>query len=238
MDGYRKKLRIYNIGKINVAAVAAFFCLFLAGIALSAFCAKAPYVVTGHIAGDAGLAVGLVIVGVVAHEALHGLGAMLFGKVKKGDIHFGANLRSGVFYCHVGTPVTMKAYKAMLILPLLVTLIPYALVIAFGGTCLLAAFSMLLAGCAGDVAMTIGLCREKEKNRLVSDHPDTTAYYVLVPEEEADFDELTEEEEKAIIEDNRKNGGVKLGIKIILIAIFLALFALCTYVVALVMRLI
>ena len=232
----KKLLRIFNIGKINVAAVAAFFCVFIAGLCLSAFCAKAPYVVTGHIAGDAGLAVGLVIVGVAAHEALHALGAVLFGRVKKEDIRFGANIRGGVFFCHVKTPVTVKAYMGMLALPLLVTLIPYALVIAFGGTCLLAAFSLLLAGCAGDVAMLIGLCKEKDKTRKVLDHPDTTAYYVLVPEEEADFTELTAEEEKELIENDRKNGGVKLGIKIILIAIFLALFALCTYLIALIMR--
>ena len=235
MEGYKKKLCLYNIHNINVAAVVVFVVTFLVGFLISALAVKAPFVVTGHVAGDAGLAVGLVIVGVVLHEGLHALGAIMFGKARKDDIKFGAKWKEGVFYCHVDKPIPLKAYRGMLILPLAVTLVAFALVVAFGGTCLLVALSLLVAGASGDVAMFVGSWKEKDKNRLVLDHPDTTAYYLLYTEDE-DADVLSEEEEKEIIEKQKKEGGAKMGVKIALIALFIALFALALFVVALIMK--
>lgn len=242
MDEKKKVLRYYDTGKLGVIATAVFFVVLIFGLSMNLFVAKTPYVVTGHVAGDAGLSVGLVLVGVVIHELLHGLGAVLFGKCKKNDVKYGINLKEGIAYCHTKKPLSGKSYCGMLVLPIIVTgIIPFAICVATGGLMEIAAFALLIAGGTGDVIMLVGVLKNKDANREIIDHETALAYYALMTDEELaslGLEETTEESEKQTIEKCKSGEGTKLGIKIALIAVFVALTVLGLFLLALFMKVI
>ena len=235
MEGYKKKLKIHSIGKVSVIATALSFVAYIGAVVLNVAVLHGKKIVTGVVWGDVVLTVCLIAVGVVLHELIHGVFAVLVGKRKFSDLKFGVKLKDGFFYCYCKEPVTLLAYRLMLIMPLIITgLIPYVITLFFGGLIVPAAFSMLIAGAANDLAMFFGLIKEKDGKRL--DHPDAPACYLLYKEEEWDGQELTEEEEKKVIKDAKNEGTASLGIVILLIAIFLSLVVLGLYAVALVMQ--
>ena len=224
--------------KTNVAAVALFFVLFLAGTCLSQIVLKAKAVALGKVYWDVILAVGMVAVGVMAHEGLHGLCAMLFGKAKKEDLKIGFSRKRGLFYCHCKKDVSVGAYRVMLIVPIVVTgIIPFVVCLFVGGLPLSAAFAMLTAGGMGDLAM-LWNTRKETKNAMIRDHEDRMAFYAVYKEgeEPEGFTETTEEEEQKTLSAVDKKGAESMGVKIVLIALFLALTALALYVLALVLK--
>lgn len=237
MEGYKKKLKLYNVGKISVFSTLLFFIVYIIALVLHLAVIKGDLLATGKVWGDAILAVSVIAVGVIAHEFLHALGAILFGKASFQDVKIGADIKHGLFYCHCTKPITARAYLGMLILPIIVTgIIPFVVCLFYGGLILTAAFAMLLAGGLGDVVMFVGLLKEKDPKRLVLDHEKTTAYYLLYKPEEFDGEELTAEEEKQAVASSRTKGAASLGVKILLIAVFLALTVLAIYIIALIMQ--
>lgn len=236
MEGKKKELRLYPLGKINVVATLVFFLLYLITLSVKLFGIKGQYTATGSVAWDIVLTVSLVAVGVLLHELFHGGAAMVFGKCARKDVKIGADLKQGLFYCHCSRPITIGAYRMMLITPLIVTgLIPYVICLFFGGLIIPVAFSLLFAGATGDVAMFCGLLKEKDKNLLVLDHSKTTAYYLL-HDETWEGTEISEEEEERLIAESKTKGAASLGVKIVLIALFLALVVLALFVVGLIMK--
>ena len=234
----KKRLEVINVKKTNVAAVALFFVIFLVGTALSQLAIHGKAIVLGKVYWDAILAVGVVAVGVVVHELLHALCAILFGKAKKQDIKFGCSVKQGLFYCYCQKDVTRNAYLLMLVLPVVLTgIIPLVISVFFGGLPLLAAFSLLTVGGIGDIAMFIRTLTV-DKKAMIRDHAETTAFHVVynVGEEPEGFTETTPEEEKAMMDAIEKKGAESMGVKILLIAIFVALVALSLFVLALVMK--
>ena len=241
MEGYKKKLRVFGIGKINVCAVTVFFVLLIIGLSVNFWGTKAEFLATGSVAGDVGLSVALVLVGVILHEGLHALAAIVFGKCKKEDIEFGVKLKEGLFYCHCKKPVDGKAYCAILIIPLIVTgIIPFIVCMITGGLMQTAIFALMTAGASGDVVMLCGVLKNKDTERKIIDHPDATAYYALYPENDLPegFSETSEEEEKEILSSAELKDGKKLGIKILLIALFIALTALVLFLIGLFMEIV
>ena len=107
---------------------------------------------------------------------------------------------------------------------------------------LIAVFSMLMAGAAGDIVMLCGLAKEKNGKNLVVDHPDAVAYYLLHKENELpeNFEETTEEDERRIIEENERKTHERtrkgMLLKTLGIGLFYALVVLALYVIALVMK--
>jgi hypothetical protein len=106
---------------------------------------------------------------IVIHEALHGYGCVRFAGVPLQQISFGMNWFS--FYCHCAVPMSVHAYRRMVMLPLQVTggltvllllLFPMDLTGALAGTALAAAL--------GDVWIILKL-RPFEATSLVRDHP-------------------------------------------------------------------
>jgi hypothetical protein len=99
-------------------------------------------------------------------------------------------------------PLTVSAYRITLILPVIITgLAPWAISVAFGNIFLIAVFSMLTAGGAGDIRMFAGL-RKTGGKRLIIDHPNTVAYYLLYKKDELpeNFVEATPENERETFE--------------------------------------
>ena len=246
MEGYKKQLKVYNVKIINNIAVAIFFVAFIVGAVINFVATDSPYLATGKVWGDMILSVGLLVVGVFVHEGIHALAALIFGKTGGENIVFGIKPKEGFLFCHCKAPITVNAYRIMLILPFIITaVIPYIVTVITGGLMLIAVFSMLMSGAAGDLVMFFGLIKIKDgKNRRVLDHPDTVGYYLLYKEDELPdgFSEMTEEEEKAYIEKNthpvaeRTRKGMML--KILGIGVFCALVVVSLYIIALIMKII
>lgn len=89
----------------------------------------------------------------------------------------------------------------------------------------------------GDLAM-LWNTRKETKNAMIRDHEDRMAFYAVYKEgeEPEGFTETTEEEEQKTLSAVDKKGAESMGVKIVLIALFLALTALALYVLALVLK--
>lgn len=134
------------------------------------------------------------------HEALHAASFLIVGKVKKKEISFGANLRNGLLYCHLKTPLKPKAYAICLLVPVLLTgIIPLIVFTLIGHINYILLFSLLVSGGAGDLLMFYKV-RRVPKDALISDHPYAPAFYVVYEKgrEPAGFRYVTAEQEERL----------------------------------------
>ena len=198
---YKKKLIAFNIKKTDNLAVVLFFVSFAVFGAINFFDKRTPILTTGSVWFVSLLAFGIFVVGMLAHEGIHALSGMIFGKLKPSQVKFGFDIRGPNLYTHFASPMPIKGYIPTLILPCVITaLIPIVLLTAFGGIIPLGAVCLLFAGCAGDIMMFFSAAKQ-DKNALVSDHPTALAYYLVYPENAVPegFSETTEEEETALL---------------------------------------
>lgn len=241
---YKKQLVKFNINKISVLSVILFIVPFVIAAAINLFAFKRELLLTDKVYWDIILTVALFIVGLVAHEGLHALGGIAFGKAKPKDIKFGIIPKQFMLYCHIKTPMKAWAYEALLLLPVIVTgVIPLILSAFLGNIFLVLTFSALLSGGAGDIIMFKSLIKY-DKNQLIIDHAEAPAYYLVYPENKLpdNFIEATEEQEEEL---RRETSGAPRGtttgrsnlIKILAILIFLALTVLIVFLLALFMKL-
>ncbi|MBO4539636.1 MAG: DUF3267 domain-containing protein [Clostridia bacterium] len=242
---YKKKLIAFNIKKADNFAVILFFVSFVLFGAINLFDKRTPVLTTGSVWFDSLLALGIFVVGMFAHEGLHALSGMAFGKLKPSQIKFGFDLRGANLYTHFDSPMPIKGYIATVIMPCVITaLIPIALLTALGGIIPLGAACLLFAGCAGDIIMFFSAVKQ-DKNALVSDHPTALAYYLVYPENAVPdgFSETTEEEETALLAkaqnkafESEKAKKRSIMSKCLGILVFLALYVLVMYLVSLTMQ--
>lgn len=123
--------------------------------------------------------IGCIIALFVTHEALHGLAAMAWGKIPFRSLHFGCNWRLKALYCHADRPMTVSAYRAFALLPLIVTTPAAALILSLDP----AIWSVLLlcatfAGGAGDVVVYCK-ARRYDNDRWIQDHPSEVGFIIF-----------------------------------------------------------
>lgn len=238
---YKKQLVKFRIDKIAELSVILFVVPFVIAAALNILLVKRPLLLTGKVYFDIMIMIAVYLVGLVCHEGLHALGAMLFAKKTPADISFGANLKQGMLYCHVKTPMKNASYQALLLLPVIVTgIIPLIISVVFGNIFLVVAFSLLTSGGAGDIIMFSSLLKH-DKKQLILDHAQAPAYYLVYPENELPetFVEVTETQEEELLEEMKKpnQGSRNNMLKILAVMIFLALAVAGIFVAALFMKL-
>lgn len=190
---------------MNILSVA------MALIALAAALPVNILVFNGNLRDNAGfymigMFAGYIIL-IILHEGIHALSALLFAKAKPKDVEFGAIWAQLMFYCHIKKPMTARAYRAVLIMPIIFTgIIPLIIVTVFASPYLIVLFALMVAGGAGDVVMFAETFKYSP-NQLIEDHPKAPAYY-LVFEEGAelpeDFVEVTEEQEQELLDKMNK----------------------------------
>lgn len=111
------------------------------------------------------------IVSAVAHEGLHALAMLVVARVSWRSIRFGMRLHEGVAYVHTSTPMTVRAYRVVLVLPgLVLGLIPALAGLALGNGYLTVYGFVMLASAIGDIVMLIRL-RPYAPHLMVRDHP-------------------------------------------------------------------
>lgn len=148
------------------------------------------------------------IITIPVHEGLHALAAIIFGKVSPKNIKFGMMKEQLMFYCHCEGYMEAYRYRIMLLTPFLLTgLLPLIAVTVWGHPLLIILFSMTISGCAGDLVMYFETFKYN-RNQLIEDHSSAPAYYIVYGDDDVlprDFHEVTEEEEKALMDSIKKN---------------------------------
>lgn len=125
--------------------------------------------------GDVALGV-LILIGVYTlsvpvHEGLHALGMIATG-TPTSSITFGAKLRQGIVYIHCDRPMSLRAYRFTLLLPVVVTgLFPAVAAVALGSHWIAIYSALMIVSAVGDMEMVLRL-RGVPSETPVRDHPD------------------------------------------------------------------
>ncbi|CAN5766791.1 hypothetical protein BH23ACT11_BH23ACT11_14090 [soil metagenome] len=127
------------------------------------------------------VALGLVVVGVLVHEALHGLSAAYFSGKPLETIKFGFQLKTLTPYAHIREPILARAYRLGTAAPgVVLGLVPSVIgLISGSGSAML--FGLFFTFAAGGDALILWLIRGVRGDTLVEDHPTNAGCYVYEP---------------------------------------------------------
>ena len=121
---------------------------------------------------------GVLIVGVVLHELIHGLTWAMFAKSGFKSIRFGVVWKFLTPYCHCKEPLLVKHYMIGALMPaLLLGLLP-SIIALFTGNLFYFVFGLFFTLAAGGDFMIINLLRRVDYNALVQDHPSKIGCYI------------------------------------------------------------
>ena len=118
------------------------------------------------------------LIGIIAHELIHGIFWALFAKQGFRSIRFGILKTYLTPYCHCKEPLKVKHYITGAVMPaILLGIFPlvYALIVGKPGWLLFGIF--FTAAAAGDFLM-IRLLSKENKNDWAQDHPSEAGYYI------------------------------------------------------------
>jgi hypothetical protein len=135
----------------------------------------------GEVLSGTGLVLSLVVlvVGIVAHEALHGLSWAVFGRKPLNSVKFGFQARSLTPYAHLKEPVRARAYRLGTAMPGVVLGLGPSLAGLITGNAPAMLFGLLFTLAAGGDALILWLIRNVDPATLVEDHPTRAGCYVL-----------------------------------------------------------
>jgi hypothetical protein len=120
-----------------------------------------------------------VILGIVAHELIHGLSWVILGKKPFAAIKFGFQWKTFTPYAHLKEPVEINAYRIGGFMPgLVLGVVPYLLSLLLGNGDLFW-FGLIHTVAAGGDWLILWLIRSVEAGSLVEDHPTNAGCYVL-----------------------------------------------------------
>ena len=129
----------------------------------------------------------VLVVGIVVHELLHGVGWALYAKKGFQSIRFGVNWKFLTPYCHCKEPLRVKHYVVGGALPLVVMgIIPSLTAIIIGNGFLLC-FGIFFSWAAGGDIISLFMLRKINRETFVYDHPDKLGFYIKneqIPQEQ------------------------------------------------------
>jgi len=121
---------------------------------------------------------GILILGIVVHELIHGITWSRFAKNGYKSIKYGVLWKMLTPYCHCKEPLKVKQYIWGAITPAIILgFIPSLLAILTGNSGILI-FGIFFTMAAGGDFLIINLIRKENKNDLVQDHPSEAGCYI------------------------------------------------------------
>ncbi|MFC1564271.1 metalloprotease family protein [candidate division KSB1 bacterium] len=121
----------------------------------------------------------ILIIGVVLHELLHGIVCAVYGKKGFKSFEFGIIWKALAPYAHCKEPLTVKAYRIVIIMPgLILGVIPSLTGIILGND-LMTLYGMIFTGVAGGDIIIFWKLRKLESGNLVQDLPDKIGCYIV-----------------------------------------------------------
>ena len=125
------------------------------------------------------LFVALIVAGILAHEAIHGLAWSFFGRLPLRRIRFGFQASTLTPYAHALDPLPARAYRLGAVLPaILLGGLPFVVGTVLGSPSL-ALFGMIFVFAAGGDLLVLWLIRGVDPRALVQDHPSRAGCIVL-----------------------------------------------------------
>lgn len=125
--------------------------------------------------------VAVYLASIPVHEGLHALAMWLAGGLRWSEIRFGARWREGIVYVHAARPMSLRAYRIVLLTPTVVQgVLPAAIGLALGAWWLTLYGFALLASALGDVAVWWHL-RGLPGDLPARDHPEEVGCQVAAP---------------------------------------------------------
>jgi hypothetical protein len=123
----------------------------------------------------------VLIGGILAHEAIHGLAWACFGRLPLRRIRFGFQAATLTPYAHALDPLPARAYRLGGVMPaILLGGLPFAVGTGLGSPPL-ALFGMIFVLAAGGDLLVLWLIRAVDAGALVQDHPSRAGCIVLPP---------------------------------------------------------
>lgn len=125
----------------------------------------------------------MIVLWMILHEILHGIGFMSLGKVNRNNVVFGAELEKGIFYCMCKEKISKTNILIALLFPLFfIGIITYIIGIFIGNDLLVLLSIFNISGAIGDILMTIDILM-MPKDIMYLDLDDTTSFTILSNEE-------------------------------------------------------
>ena len=121
----------------------------------------------------------LFVAGVVAHELIHALTWMVFGRQPRGAIQFGFDKNTLSPYAHCKELLAASSYRLGTFMPGLIIGILPALAAVVSGNGWLLGFGLLFTLIAGGDFLILWLIRKVPGNKMVEDHPTRAGCYVI-----------------------------------------------------------
>ncbi len=185
----RRRLRVMNantsvttvrVNKIAANLVGSLLTVLLCA-AFIAFARLLPYYSPSGALWHAPAVLISIVMVIVVHEALHGVGMAWFGKVSWRDIRFGFMGRALMPYCHCTVPMSVRACRRMALFPLWTTGgVTLAFLLAFPADWVGFITGFTVAACVGDVWIVARLRRFAD-DWLVQDSPSEIGCDVFSP---------------------------------------------------------
>ena len=120
-----------------------------------------------------------VLLGVILHELIHGIGWMIFGHKPLSAIQFGFQWKTFTPYAHLKEPVEVNAYRLGGFLPgFILGILTYILSLVLGDGNLFW-FSLFHTSASGGDWLVLWLIRKVKAGMQVEDHPTQAGCYVL-----------------------------------------------------------
>lgn len=122
---------------------------------------------------------GIMILGIILHELIHGITWAKFAKEGFKSIKFGVLWKMLTPYCHCKEALNVRQYIIGAITPAIILgIIPSVIAIIIGNFGLLI-FGMLFTMAAGGDFLIINLIRKENSFDLVQDHPSEAGCYIF-----------------------------------------------------------
>lgn len=120
-----------------------------------------------------------IILGIAAHEVIHGLSWMVFGHTPLSAIKFGFQWKTFTPYAHLKEPVEVSVYRIGTFMPgFILGILPYILSLLLGDGNLFW-FGLVHTSAAGGDWLVLWLIRNVKSGTLVEDHPTHAGCYVI-----------------------------------------------------------
>lgn len=124
---------------------------------------------------------GVLVVGIVTHEAIHAVCWVWGSKKSWQTVQLGFQWRTLTPYAHCREPLTVGVYRMGTLMPGVLTgLFPW-LIGLFSGNPWFALMGLLFVTAAGGDLLILWLIRGVAPDRLIEDHPSRAGCYVLEP---------------------------------------------------------
>lgn len=185
-EGYIMEKKTIDLGKANgyallsiipisIVNIVPYYLVWGKLVSIDALKGIHPLVVIGYCL----LYIAVMVIGVVAHELIHGATWAIFAKRGFRSMKFGILKEYHTPYCHCKEPLKVRAYSIGAIMPAVILgFIPSIIAISIGSFGLLLFAIYFTMAAMGDF-MIIYLIYKEDKDTWVQDHPSEAGYYLL-----------------------------------------------------------